>query len=128
MATWAGGWDGYFGQPYAQISAQGNISRRLARLYERRGGRVLGALAIALDGVVAGSNATATVNTVEALAATDSVAALGGKRNITTQTLINRNTTAADVTLLNAIYDGLFAPATYPVDKGRGGGGMLGTY
>jgi hypothetical protein len=45
-----------------------------------------------LDGAVAGSNVTKTFPQVEANSE------LGGKRNITTQTLINRNSTANDVT------------------------------
>jgi len=45
-----------------------------------------------LDGAVAGSNATVTFPQVEANVE------LGGKRAITTQTLINRNTTAGDIT------------------------------
>ncbi len=45
-----------------------------------------------LDGAVAGSNVTKTFPQVEANVE------LGGKRNITTQTLINRNSTSADIT------------------------------
>ena len=80
--------------------------------------------AIALNGVAPGANATSTYSEVQAVQDLSNFA-LGGKRNIVTRTLINRNTTAADQTLLNSLFDGIFAPTSYPADKGGGGGGKL---
>lgn len=58
--------------------------------------RKLRELALTLDGVVAGSAASATNAVVEANSE------LGGKRTITTETLVGRNSLAADVTEINA--------------------------
>ena len=79
-----------------QISGVTGTERRVQQLLSRKGARATRALMLALDGVVAGSNATATVGRVEANVEQ------GGKRVIETQTLINRNTVAGDVTTLNA--------------------------
>jgi hypothetical protein len=124
MATWAGGWDGQFGQPYALTGSREDIKRVIAMAFERRGNRDLSALAIALNGVAAGANATSTYKEVQAIQDLSNFA-LGGLRTIDTKTLINRNTTAADQTLLNTLFDGIFAPTSYPADKGGGGGGKL---
>lgn len=124
MATWAGGWDGQFGTPYALTNSRDDLKRDIAMAFERRGARDLSALAIALNGVAPGANATSTYQAVEAVQAVGDFN-LGGKRNIIQKTLINRNTTTADRDLLNTLYDGVFYPATYPTDKGGGGGGRL---
>lgn len=124
MATWAGGWDGQFGSPYSLLNQRTNIQRDIAMAFERRGGRELSALAIALNGAGAGATATATRNEVEAVQDLSNFA-LGGKRNIVQKTIINRATTAADEALLDTLYDGVFAPTSYPADKGGGGGGKL---
>lgn len=124
MPAWAGGWDGQFGQPYSLLNTRDDTKRIIAMAFERRGARDLSALAIALNGVAPGANATATYKLVEAQRGVTGFD-LGGIRQVLTQTLINRNTTAADQTLLNSLYDGVFAPTSYPADKGGGGGGKL---
>jgi|SRR5882762_4457274 len=67
-----------------------------AKLLQTKSMLFLRSRMVALDGVVAGSNATKTFPQVEANSE------LGGKRAITITTLINRNTTSADVTEINA--------------------------
>lgn len=127
MPAWAGGWDAQFGQPYALRNERDTLHRRVGMAYQRDGMQIERAIDKALNGVAPGATATAAVRKVEAL---QSVGALnlGGKRNIVSQTIINRATTAADKTALDAIYDAKFAPTTYPVDKsGMGGGGKVST-
>lgn len=126
MATWAGGWDGQFNQPYALTGSRDDTQRFIAQAFERRGMRALSAIAIALNGVVPGSNASsqyALVDAVQAVSGFD----MGGKRTISQKSLVNRATTSADQALLNSLFDGIFAPTSYPADKGGGGGGKLGT-
>lgn len=123
MATWAGLWDGMYGQPYALTGSRDDTRRVVAMAFERRALRDLSAIAIALNGAAPGGNATATYKAVTAQAYQG--VDMGGIRPIGTNTLVNRNTTAADVTALNALFDGIFAPTSYPADKGGGGGGKL---
>lgn len=127
MPTWAGGWDAQFGQPYALRNERDVLHRRVGMTYQRDGMQIERAIDKALNGAVVGETATAAVRQVEAVQSVASLG-LGGKRNIISKTLINRATTAADQTALNAIYDAKFAPTTYPVDKsGMGGGGKVST-
>ncbi len=124
MATWAGGWDYQFGQPYALTGSRDDTQRFIAMAFERRGMKALAAIAQALNGVAPGSNATSQYALVDAVQALGDFN-LGGKRTITAKVLINRNTTTADRDLLNTLFDGIFAPTSYPADKGGGGGGRL---
>ncbi len=126
MPSFSGLADGVHGVPYTLLTTRSVLERRIAMAFERRGGRALGALAIALNGSAPGGTATATLQQVEAIQAVSGMD-LGGKRGLTTRTLINRATTAADEAKLDTIYDGSFSVATYPVDKGQGGGGKVGT-
>jgi hypothetical protein len=86
-----------------QVQGTGSQRRRISQAFATKGVRDERALAKALDGVVPGSNATATNGRVEANVE------LGGKRTVETETLINRNTTNNDVTELNT---DLFNPLT----------------
>jgi hypothetical protein len=81
--------------PLASIQGSGWPRRQVARLMGTKGLMDERALARALDGVVAGSNATKTLARIE------NNTELGGKRVVETETLINRNTVAGDVTALN---------------------------
>lgn len=80
----------------ASISGKGPWRRRVAQAFDTYGLMDQRALAVALDGVVAGSNATKTLGRIE------NNVELGGKRVVETNTLVNRNTTAGDVTEENA--------------------------
>lgn len=78
------------------ISGRGFGRFRIAQRLATKSMRALRATMLALDGVVAGSAATKTNSRIAA------DVELGGKRTIETETLINRNTVAADVTEINA--------------------------
>lgn len=78
------------------IETTSSPRRRVAQYMSDKGMRALRAEAKALDGVAPGANATATNARVDG-----STAELGGKRVIETETLVNRATTAADVTAIN---------------------------
>lgn len=79
-----------------QVQGTNAGRRRIAQQFSDLGLKGLRALAYALDGVAPGSNATATNARVVASVE------LGGKRTVETQTLVNRNTAAGDVTEINA--------------------------
>lgn len=79
-----------------QIQGTGPKRRLISQAFSAKGMRVLRELAVTLDGVVAGSAAVATQGRVEANSE------LGGKRTIETETFVNRNSAAADVTEINA--------------------------
>lgn len=78
------------------ISGKGPWRRRIAQAFDNYSMYDQRALLLALDGVIAGSNATKTLGRIE------NNVELGGKRVIETNTFVNRNTTAGDVTELNA--------------------------
>jgi len=128
MATWAGGWDYQFNQPYALINQKNNLAQWMSRLAAHRGKRAFDAVLIALAGASPGANASYSYPLIDAVQAVNNYE-LGGKRTISQKSLINRATTAADVSYVGTIFNPSFAPATYPVDKsGNGGGGKTGTF
>lgn len=123
MPAWSGLWDDVYGQPYAPINQRMVLPRRIGMSYVREGMAADAAIAKALNGAAAGGTATATRKQVEALQSINSLG-LGGARVIETKTIINRATTAADETAVDAMIEAKFAPTTYPVDaSGNGGGG-----
>lgn len=95
VATIKGGLFEQYGSTLSQISTTSAPRRRASQVLADKGMLDLRARMVALDGVVAGSNATKTVARV---GATED---LSGVRPIEVETLINRNTTAADVTEIN---------------------------
>jgi hypothetical protein len=136
MSTYSGLWNGHYGQTYSALGAnntveQNNTTRsHLTKLVARgRGNRKLMALMRALNGVAAGG--TAAVSHVQRTATPDLTAAYsgGGAVPIATVSDVNRVTTAADQTLINAIFDKVFAPSPYPTDaSGNGGGNKVGKF
>lgn len=91
-----------------QVQGTGSQRRRISQLFATKGLRDNRAIAKALDGVVPGSNTTATVARIEANEE------LGGKRTVETQTLVNRNTTNSDVTENNSdFFDSLTSRTTF---------------
>lgn len=90
--TVKGGFWEQYGTTISPAATTSRSRRRVAQLLGEKGVRDLRARMDALNGVVAGSNATAT--NARIVAAEE----LGGVRAIETETLINRNTTAGDVT------------------------------
>jgi hypothetical protein len=79
----------------SDIGAWGSGRKEAAYRLSRRSQEVIAAKAVALNGVVAGSNVT--VNHSQIQPSTE----LGGARTVETVALINRNTTAGDVTEIN---------------------------
>lgn len=122
MPAWSGLWDGVYAQPYAPINQRMTLPRRVGMTYARDGMKINAAIGTALNGSAVGGTASATHRRVEAVQA-NAAFNLGGKRTVETQTLINRATTSADETALDALFAAKFAPTTYPVDRSNNGGG-----
>ena len=135
MATYSGLWDGFYGVPYAGLGVNtpeynsGDFDRISKRL-KSRGHRSMSAILSAVLGAAAGGAASATHKRVSQ--PTDTLTnplALGGQRTINNDTLVSRNTTAADVTLLKTLIDRPYFPTTYPRDaSGNGGGSKVGAF
>ncbi len=131
MPSYSGLWQNQFNQPYSALGTNNtkelnnSLRTRLTKLITReRGGRKLMALMRALNGVAPG--ATAQVGYASSTYTQGAGRAIhnGGKRTITNTLDMNRATSAADVTMINAILDKTFAPNPYPRDKsGNGGSG-----
>ena len=112
------------GGTYTLQYVNNNTKRMLGRLLRRPGNRLIQEIIQTLNGAASGSAASKTHSRIEAPADSDN---LGGVRAIETVTDVSRNTDAADVTALTAIYDLSVAGITYPTDaSGNGGGGKLG--
>ena len=106
------------GQVYFNGITQGDD--RIAKML-RNGGQTLTlrALLAALTGIVAGGTVTVTRKQVQG-----QQGAPGGLQTIETVTAMNRTTTAADVTMLNALFIRNVFPSSYVADlSGNGGGG-----
>lgn len=131
MPSYSGLWNGVYGVNYSALASNGNtfeqnnrVRNTLTKLLSKdRGTRKLMSLMKALNGVVPGATATATHKEVEALTGVGNPIVNGGVRNIVTDNDVNRVTTAADVTLINGIFDKLYYPSPYPTDKSGNGGG-----
>lgn len=93
-ATVLGGLFG--GETFATIHTTSSLRKRASLALGRKSQLALRQVMRALDGVAAGANATKNYTRV------DANQEMGGKRTIETQVLINRATTAADVTDINA--------------------------
>lgn len=124
--SFTGLWNNVYGAPYALTGSRNKLERDIAIAFEKAGSQPLSAVAIALNGSAVGGTAARTRARVLALRSLSGYD-LGGQRAIETVTDINRATTAADETALDAIYNGVFALTSYPVDRsGNGGGGKVG--
>lgn len=130
MTAWSGLYNHIHGVSYSLLGAKSNLQRRISRAFEKRGAKVLGELAITLDGVVAGSTAAVSYNRISNPDADPTNEfPYSGKRTIESVSLVNRATTAGDVTTLNAMFDDKFTPTSYPASKdGRKPGGMVGGF
>jgi hypothetical protein len=126
MAAWSGLWNDIGGADYALLVDKTSLGKRVARLLRQHGDTVDRELMLTLNGTVAGSTALAQRNKVQHVAQPGSGADYGGQRTIETVDKINRATTAADKTALDAIYAESRTQA-YTADlSGNGGGGKLG--
>lgn len=112
--------DAVAGQVYYNGLSQGDD--KIAKML-RNGGQslVLRRVMTTLLGAVAGTTATQTKKQVQHVQG-----APGGVVPVETVNLINRATTAADITAFNALLFRDVAPASYPADlSGNGGGNKL---
>jgi hypothetical protein len=131
MPSYSGLWNGVYGVNYSALASNGNtfeqnnrLRTQLSKLVARdRGSRKLMSIMRALNGVAAGGTATATFRNVREESVRGDALSNGGRRVIDTDTDVSRVTTAADQTLINGIFDRVFAPTSYPVDRSRNGGG-----
>lgn len=120
LGTGAANQDSAAGQVYYNGLSQGD--NRIAVML-RNGGMslVLRKIMTTLNGVVPGTTATQTKKQVQHVTGSP-----GGVVPIETINLINRATTAADVTAFTALFNRVQYPASYPADvSGNGGGGKL---
>ena len=102
-----------FGTNYAPINNNFAGRKRIAQLFQKRGALKDRELMRTLLGVVAGSTATKSYVRVAHVANSD----LGGKRTVETVNLVNRATTAGDVTDFAAkilAFDSKPNASTYP--------------
>ncbi len=110
-----GGSADYWGPTLTLIRGVSPIARYIARMSDRKELRRDRRLEVTLLGVAPGATATETLKRLQAVGGVEQ----GGKRTIETENLINRVTTAQDVTDINTRYNTFTSRPTYPVDKAR---------
>lgn len=120
VATVKGGFWPQYGVSYTTLQGRSSARRKVAQALGQRGLMAMREIAETLNGVVAGSAASKTLGRITANIEQ------GGKRAIETNTIISRNTTAADVTELNNYFFALSSKTTMasPANKD---GNPLGT-
>lgn len=115
--------------PLAADGGRSPLEMQLARILNAKQMREFRAVAVALNGVAPGANATSTykrekspVGPDSAIPGVTAIDALGGNIVIETVTAVNRNTTTADKNYINDVYSGrllerqLTVPTSYPTD------------
>lgn len=116
---------GIFGTNYTFVKGKAPLTRELKQLMRRREMKTLRTLMIALNGVAPGASASANVvqvaNNGTSSGVVTGVAGLGGQRALQTRSMINRVTTAADVTYITNLMTKRFGPLTYPRDRSGNG-------
>jgi hypothetical protein len=111
----------------AQFNGMGQEDNRLSRALFQGPNRVLRRLFLTLLGTAAGSTATENRSRVQAAQSTFAPTDNGGLIPIETVAVINRVTTAADITNLTAAFTRSYVPSSYVADaSGNAGGGKLG--
>lgn len=128
MTAWSGLFDNEFSDgPHSLQHNRPSSRRNVARLFRKRGMRMLRELIVELTGTAAGAAALQQNTRVKHPTDSDD---LGGSRAVETVDLINRVTTAADATDIDTklvVSATAIAPASYPADvSGNGGGGKVG--
>lgn len=115
------------GDTHSLIETRSAIEQRVAKLLSvPQASKALNELIQTLNGAAVGATASATDTRVKGDTSTFKSTINGGLRTMETKTYINRATTAADQTNLNALLQETYQPSSYPVDKsGNGGGGNL---
>ena len=127
------GFSSFYGEAanaYQPLYARSTGERAIGVVLARQSNRAMRASIRALTGVAPGSSEASSYARASAPAGLTDAQGLGGLRTIETFVVQTGNTTASDVTYINAqINDAVFnqAPASYPVDAaGVGGGGKAG--
>lgn len=107
---------------YVQNNGMFQHDDEIAKVLRNGGGSAaMKALIYALLGAAAGGTATATKKQVQGVTGGPS-----GLATIETITLVNRATTAGDLTATQALFNRIPAPASYAADlSGNGGGGHV---
>lgn len=125
MASYSGLFDGIHNEPYALLHNTGINKTGAGKLLNMRMGRrqankVVKEILDTILGAAAGSTAAANHYRVEAEADVDAFTN-GGARTIETVALINRATTAADVTAMKEVFTRRPDFATYIEDASNNG-------
>lgn len=102
MASWSALFNGIHGEDYAIPFDYDSVNRQISRTFykTKTGNRLYRELLLTLIGATAGS---AAADSYVRPQATNVWSELGGQRVLETITVVNRNTTSADVTMLNAL-------------------------
>jgi hypothetical protein len=108
MAAWSGLYNLWYNDPYTGVrtTRQMQFDLTVNKMFRKIGSQTALKLLIATIGAAAGGTATATYSRVAPSVLSSDPSMYGGLRSIETKTLINRATTAADVTALKAIFSG----------------------
>lgn len=125
MASYSGMWDGVFGTPYpisTRVASRAVTRSGVNVLFHGKRGRRARKLIITLLGAASGATATQTQSRVPFTDANS----IGGKVSSVTETLVNRATTAGDITAFTQDFTKSPKPAAYPKDKSGNGGAPLG--
>lgn len=125
MPAYSGLFNGVHGENYALLDDRQPLESVVNKLFRRSryGMRELRELLLTTVGATAGATASDTYQRVPAVATLTNYSASGGLINPETVTVINRATTAADVTRLQTFISRGSAPSPYPVDLSGNGGG-----
>lgn len=115
-----GGVNNAGGATYAVKVNRDESIMKAAHLLKEKGSRKTARVIRALLGTAVGATALEQFSEVAVQTQFDQ-SSLGGKRGISTRTIINRATTSADLTLMQRIVDQKFRPATYPLDRSGNG-------
>ena len=102
MASWSGLFNGVHGETYAIPFDYDSVNRQISRTFykTKQGNRLYKELLLTLVGVAPGQ---AAADSYTRAAAINDHSQLGGVRAMETVTVVARNTTSADVTMLNAL-------------------------
>lgn len=114
-ATVKGGFFGQYSTSYSGIKTDGGgLRRKVAMTLNKKQLRGMREMMATLNGAAAGSAASAVNGRVEANEE------LGGVRTIESETLVNENSAAADVTQINADFLTFGSYTSSPVANGDG--------
>lgn len=102
MASYSGLFNGVHGEDYAIPFDYDSVNRQISRTFykTKQGNRLYRELLLTLIGAAAGS---AAADSYDRAKATNVWNELGGVREMETISVVARNTTSADVTMLNAL-------------------------